>query len=76
MLIIEIALGIVFGLWLSRNWTIVVAKSLAGLKYAFRLILWSVRVLFILTPIGVIAFLLHYNRSTFPKAYVRAYFVP
>ncbi len=52
------------------------ARLWAAFRYASRLTLWSLRMLFVLTPIGMISFMLHYSRSTFREAYVRAYFVP
>ena len=76
MFIIEIALGIVLGLWLSKNWTALPGKAWAALKYGFRLIVCCLRVLFVLTPVGAFLFALRYSRSTYREAYVRAYFLP
>ena len=76
MLIIEIALGIVLGLWLSRNWMTLPAKLWAALKYIPRLIFCGLRVLFVFTPLGAGLFALRYSRSSCPKAYLRFYFVP
>ena len=76
MIVLQIAFGIVLGLFCYHNRAMLIRRTWFAVCYAGRTFKWCFRMLFLFTPVGAIIFALRLGRSTFPKAYLRAYLLP